>query len=104
MHSKSVVFPAPFGPMRPTISFSRTSRETESSACKPPKASETSFVSRMTGPSERADVRLDLVRLRVRAKLEVVDEAGGDFGDLPVLEVVLPLEEDELLRTDHAVR
>src|SRR5690349_1951397 len=37
MQLKAVVFPAPLGPIRPTISNSLTSRLTSSSACSPPK-------------------------------------------------------------------
>src|SRR3954470_18762255 len=37
MQLKAVVLPAPFGPMRPTISNSLTSRLTSCSACRPPK-------------------------------------------------------------------
>src|SRR5579884_430884 len=36
---KAVVLPAPFGPIRPTIEWSSTSRETSSSATIPPKRS-----------------------------------------------------------------
>src|SRR3954470_25022335 len=37
MTSKSVVLPAPFGPMRPTISPLSTPKETSSRTCRPPK-------------------------------------------------------------------
>src|ERR1043165_8506394 len=37
MQLKSVVFPAPFGPMRPTISPAFTSNETPAFAASPPK-------------------------------------------------------------------
>src|SRR4051812_24143917 len=37
MQLKAVVLPAPFGPIRPTISNSLTSSETSCSACRPPK-------------------------------------------------------------------
>src|SRR5437762_8936408 len=37
MHEKSVVFPAPLGPMTPTISPSITSKSTDASASSPPK-------------------------------------------------------------------
>src|SRR3954471_4556063 len=37
MQLKAVVLPAPFGPIRPTISNSLTSRLTSCSACRPPK-------------------------------------------------------------------
>src|SRR5271167_4787209 len=42
MQLKSVVLPAPFGPMRPTISASFTSKETPSSAVMPPNRTRTS--------------------------------------------------------------
>ena len=42
MTLKSVVFPAPFGPIRPWISPTATSRSTASSAWRPPKRTETS--------------------------------------------------------------
>src|SRR4051812_22046031 len=41
MQLKSVVLPAPLGPIRPTISHSSTLSETSSSACKPPKRIDT---------------------------------------------------------------
>src|SRR6478672_3372854 len=37
MQLNAVVFPAPLGPIRPTISNSLTSRLTSCSACSPPK-------------------------------------------------------------------
>src|SRR3954464_8159584 len=37
MQLNAVVLPAPLGPMRPTISYSLTSRLTSCSACSPPK-------------------------------------------------------------------
>src|SRR4051794_6691796 len=41
MQLKSVVLPAPLGPIRPTISHSSTLSETSSSACRPPKRIDT---------------------------------------------------------------
>src|SRR4051812_18089705 len=46
MQLKQVVLPAPFGPMRPTISNSSTLRLTSSSACRPPKRMDSSWASR----------------------------------------------------------
>src|SRR6478672_13861725 len=46
MQLKHVVFPAPLGPMSPTISNSSTSRATSSRACRPPKRIERSTASR----------------------------------------------------------
>src|ERR1041384_2421777 len=46
MQLKMVVFPAPLGPMRPTISNSLTRRLTSVSACTPPKRMETPTASR----------------------------------------------------------
>src|SRR3954452_19197480 len=46
MQLKIVVFPAPFGPMRPTISNSPTRTLTSRSACRPPKRIDTAWVSR----------------------------------------------------------
>src|SRR3954452_16810978 len=46
MQLKIVVFPAPFGPMRPTNSNSPTRTLTSRSACSPPKRIETPCVSR----------------------------------------------------------
>src|SRR5258706_140479 len=43
--------PAPFGPMMARISCARTSKETPWSATTPPKASETSSISRMAAPT-----------------------------------------------------
>src|SRR6266850_62049 len=43
--------PAPFGPMMARISCARTSKETPWSATTPPKASETSSISSMAGPT-----------------------------------------------------
>src|SRR5258708_2740555 len=43
---KRVVFPAPLGPMIPTTSRGRMSRDTESSATRPPKRTVTSSTSR----------------------------------------------------------
>src|SRR6266550_9039512 len=46
MQLKHVVFPAPLGPMRPTISNSSTLRLTSESACSPPKRIDSSTDSR----------------------------------------------------------
>src|SRR5947199_9119529 len=46
MQLKIVVFPAPLGPMRPTISNSSTLMETSRNACSPPKRIDTCSVSR----------------------------------------------------------
>src|ERR671919_255069 len=85
MHSKSVVFPAPLGPISPTISPSRTSRDTSDKAWSPPKETPTLRHSRTLGA---------LVR---------VGEARGDLRHLAVLQIGLALEERELRRSDHLV-
>src|SRR5215470_15587258 len=54
---KSVVFPAPFGPMTLKISFGCTSTDTESSARRPPKRLLTDETARM-GPFSAGTVRL----------------------------------------------
>src|SRR5437763_14931421 len=46
MQLKPVVFPAPLGPMRPTISNSSTLRLTSERACRPPKRIDSSTASR----------------------------------------------------------
>ena len=46
---KSVVLPAPLGPMTPTIWFARTARETPSRATTPSKCTSTPATSRTTG-------------------------------------------------------
>src|SRR5687768_9608915 len=46
MQLKAVVFPAPLGPMRPTISYSWTRMETSNNACRPPKRIEMESTSR----------------------------------------------------------
>src|SRR5687767_7342671 len=86
MHSMSVVLPAPFGPMRPTISPSRTARSTSSRAARPPKWTVTPRQSRMTGASLRS---------------EAIDESGRDH---LVLVVRLRFEHGHLLDAVHGVR
>src|ERR1700750_1164898 len=54
---KSVVFPAPFGPMTLKISFGWTSQDTESRARRPPKRLLTHETARM-GPCSAGTVRL----------------------------------------------
>src|SRR5262249_23377766 len=54
---KSVVFPAPLGPMTLKISFGCTSKDTESSARRPPKRLLTDDTARM-GPFSAGTVRL----------------------------------------------
>src|SRR3954470_2125322 len=61
MQLKHVVFPAPFGPMRPTISNSSSSRLTSSRACRPPKRIDRSWASR-TG--------IDTLRARAFARMQ----------------------------------
>src|SRR5207302_10999984 len=48
---KTVVFPAPFGPISPTICRGRTRSDTSSSARTPPKRTETPRTSRDATPS-----------------------------------------------------
>src|ERR671910_427116 len=55
MTSNRVVFPAPFGPMKPRISPGRTSNDTPSSARTPPNRRATSRTSSTGGPSATAD-------------------------------------------------
>src|SRR5512142_1483043 len=57
MQLKSVVFPAPFGPMRPTISPAATSNDTSEFAASPPKNLLTCLISSsgMTSPEKPGD-------------------------------------------------
>src|SRR5262249_21703110 len=54
--SMKVVFPAPFGPIRPTICPSPTTRSTSTTACTPPKLTEIPAASR-TGVTGRRPFR-----------------------------------------------
>src|SRR3954466_4844957 len=67
MQLKHVVFPAPFGPMSPTISNSSTSTATSSRACRPPKRIERSIASRTgidtLGTLSPAGVQLEALTL-----------------------------------------
>src|SRR5882724_2242518 len=56
MAANKVVFPAPLGPIRPTISPSRTSSDAWSTAFRPPNDFESSWTSSMARlPAEQAD-------------------------------------------------
>src|SRR3954469_11198431 len=84
MHSMSVVLPAPFGPMSPTISPSRTWRSTPSSAASPPK--------RTVTPRQSIRTSAELL------SSEPIDEAGRDH---LVVVVRLRLEHDHALGAVH---
>src|SRR5438105_15863817 len=62
MQLKAVVFPAPLGPLRPTISYSSTCKLTSSRACRPPNRIESSRASR-TG--------IDALRARAAGQVDV---------------------------------
>src|SRR6266478_3568476 len=96
---KVVLLPDPFGPMRPTISPSRTSKDTRLTARKPPKRLESSVATSIStptivpSPSGNA-ARRECVADRLRAhgvdrgggqrqdRLLSLDVAGPDHGDM----------------------
>src|SRR5690242_3508874 len=62
MRLKSVVLPAPFGPMRPAISPSLRSKETSATATAPPKAFLSARISSMSPSTQRTAAVIILPR------------------------------------------
>src|SRR5581483_220277 len=89
---KSVVFPAPLGPMSARRSPGRTSRLTRSTACRPPKDRHTASRRRAGGLTRSAVLARGMVarverRLQVLVRLVLVELAdGGERGDHRVLQ------------------
>src|SRR5688572_28921480 len=93
MQLNAVVLPAPLGPMRPTISYSLTSRLTSWRACRPPKRIDRSRTSstdtgalHRSGPGLLARVQhvVHVERLAgqpVEVRLELLRETAGELHD-----------------------
>src|SRR5260370_19877784 len=107
---KVVILPDPFGPMRPTISPSRTSKDTRLTATKPPKRLESSVATSSSTPTivpylSGNAARRECVADRLRA--HGVDRGGGQRQDrLLGLDVVGPDHSDMLagILHDHGRR
>src|SRR4051812_20393385 len=79
MQLNAVVLPAPFGPMRPTISHSSTDRLSPSIAVRPPKRMVRSRTSSTdTGALHRADA---CATVRVVQRELVIAEPAGEWPD-----------------------
>src|SRR3954447_17065983 len=93
MQLNAVVFPAPFGPISPTISNSLTSRLTSCSACRPPNRIERSRTSSTdTGALHSAGAGIG------RVVVQGERMAGQPAGDRPQLGTEATRVEDERLQ------
>src|SRR3954469_17932559 len=95
MQLNAVVLPAPFGPIRPTISNSFTSRLTSCSACRPPKRMDRSCTSSTDmGALHRSRSAVRVVVHREPRALEPALDRGNALADPAWVE-------DERLQQQH---